>query len=62
MKGEGEGGESAPEPELARRLYHGHHTVFFLSDGLQVQTLIFLVELAIRFKRVGIHPGRVKCR
>ena len=57
-------GRERPEPELAPRLYqyHGHHTVFFLSDGLQVQTFIFLVELAIRFKCVGIHPGRVKCR
>ena len=41
---------------------HDHNTVFSLPDGLQVQTLIFLVELAIRLKRVGIHPGRVKCR
>ena len=29
-------GRERPEPELARRVhqYHGHHTVFFLSDGL----------------------------
>ena len=36
--------------------------MLFLSNGLQIQILIFLVKLAIRFKGIGILPGRLKCR